>query len=302
MGTLEDITERKAAEMEIDRVHKALVSASRQAGMAEVATNVLHNVGNVLNSLNVSANLVADRVRNLKSDSLARLVALLQENSARLGTFMTDDERGKRIPDFLAQLSSHILNTQRSLLTELESLGRDIDHIKDIVSTQQTYAKRCGVSETVDVAALVEDSLSMNRGAFARHGVTLKREFEPVPPITVDKHKVLQILVNLERNAKYACDASGRTDKKVVVRIAKSPHGVQIQVIDNGVGISPEHMERMFTHGFTTKKEGHGFGLHSGALTAREIGGSLTVCSEGVGRGAAFTLTLPSNPPEQRHG
>ena len=215
---------------------------------------------------------------------------------------MTDDERGKRIPDFLAQVSSHVLNTQRSLLTELESLSRNIDHIKDIVSTQQTYAKRCGVSETVDVAALVEDSLSMNRGAFARHGVTLQREFESVPPITVDKHKVLQILVNLERNAKYACDASGRTDKKVIVRIAKSADGVQIQVIDNGVGISPEHMERMFTHGFTTKKEGHGFGLHSGALTAREIGGSLTVCSEGVGRGATFTLILPLNPPEQRHG
>ena len=302
VGTLEDITERKAAEMEIDRVHKALVSASRQAGMAEVATNVLHNVGNVLNSLNVSANLVADNVRNLKSESLARLVALLQENSARLGTFMTDDERGKRIPDFLAQLSSHVLNTQQALLTELESLNRNIDHIKDIVSTQQTYAKRCGVSETVDVAALVEDSLSMNRGAFARHGVTLKREFESVPPITVDKHKVLQILVNLERNAKYACDASGRTDKKVIVRIAKAGDAVQIQVIDNGVGISPEHMERLFTHGFTTKKEGHGFGLHSGALTAREIGGSLTVCSEGVGRGAAFTLILPLNPPEQRHG
>jgi PAS domain S-box-containing protein len=302
VGILEDISERKAAEAEIDRVHKELIRASRQAGMAEVATNVLHNVGNVLNSLNVSANLVTDKVRNLKAESLARLVTLLQANAAALGTFLVEDERGKRIPDFLAQLSGHLLSTQRSLLAELESLTHNISHIKDIVATQQTYAKRCGVTETVDVATLVEDSLAMNRGAFARHGVTLTREFAAVPQITVDKHKVLQILVNLERNAKYACDASGRSDKNVTVRIAPLDGSVQIQVIDNGVGISAENMQRIFTHGFTTKKEGHGFGLHGGALTAREIGGSLTVCSDGIGRGATFTLKLPLNPPEEARG
>ena len=302
VGILEDISERKAAEAEIDRVHKELIRASRQAGMAEVATNVLHNVGNVLNSLNVSANLVTDKVRNLKAESLARLVTLLQANAAALGTFLVEDERGKRIPDFLAQLSGHLLSTQRSLLAELESLTHNISHIKDIVATQQTYAKRCGVTETVDVATLVEDSLAMNRGAFARHGVTLTREFAAVPQITVDKHKVLQILVNLERNAKYACDASGRSDKNVTVRIAPLDGSVQIQVIDNGVGISAENMQRIFTHGFTTKKEGHGFGLLGGALTSREIGGSLTVCSDGIGRGATFTLKLPLNPPEEARG
>jgi PAS domain S-box-containing protein len=138
VGTLEDISERKAAEAEIDRVHKELVRASRQAGMAEVATNVLHNVGNVLNSLNVSANLIADKARGVKGESLARVAALLQSNAAALGTFMTEDERGKRVPEFLGQLATHLLTTQRSLLTELESLSRNIEHIKDIVAMQQS--------------------------------------------------------------------------------------------------------------------------------------------------------------------
>ena len=303
VGTLEDISERKAAEAEIDRVHKELVRASRQAGMAEVATNVLHNIGNVLNSLNVSANLIADNVRGLKGESLTRIVTLLQSNAAAIGNFMAEDERGKRVPEFLGQLATHLLVTQRSLLTELESLSRNIEHIKDIVATQQAYAKRCGVTERVAVASLVEDSLAMNRGAFVRHGVTLVRKFESVPEITVDKHKVLQILVNLERNAKYACDAAGRTDKTVTVRIAGADGGgVQIQIIDNGVGIAAETMQRLFTHGFTTKKDGHGFGLHSGALTAKEIGGSLTAHSDGIGRGATFTLILPLNPPEEPRG
>jgi signal transduction histidine kinase len=140
----------------------------------------------------------------------------------------------------------------------------------------------------------------LNAGAFVRHGVTLRREFSEVPPITVDKHKVLQILVNLVRNAKYACDESGRSDKLITLRIEAAPAGVRISVIDNGVGIPAENMSRLFTHGFTTRVDGHGFGLHSGALAAQELGGSLTVTSDGPGCGAIFILELPcgsAQPP-----
>jgi signal transduction histidine kinase len=165
---------------------------------------------------------------------------------------------------------------------------------------QQSYAKRCGVTETIAVVELIEDSLRLNAGAFTRHGVTLRREFANVPPITVDKHKVLQILVNLVRNAKYACDESGRTDKLLTLRVERTINGVRISVVDNGVGISAENMERLFTHGFTTRQSGHGFGLHSCALAAQELGGSLHAESDGPGCGAAFILELPCVPPEAR--
>ena len=133
----------------------------------------------------------------------------------------------------------------------------------------------------------------MNTGALTRHHVELRRDFSPVPPVTVDKHKVLQILVNLVRNAKYACDESGRPDKEMCVRIEEQGSSVLISVIDNGVGIKPEHREQLFTHGFTTRQSGHGFGLHSAALAATELGGTLSVHSDGVGSGATFTLKLP---------
>jgi C4-dicarboxylate-specific signal transduction histidine kinase len=114
----------------------------------------------------------------------------------------------------------------------------------------------------------------------------------------VDKHKVLQILVNLVRNAKYACDESGKTDKQITLRVDVAEGGVRISVIDNGVGIPAENMGRLFTHGFTTRQSGHGFGLHSGALAAQELGGSLHAVSDGPGRGAAFILELPCVPRE----
>jgi C4-dicarboxylate-specific signal transduction histidine kinase len=158
------------------------------------------------------------------------------------------------------------------------------------------------VPERLAVRSLVDDALRMNSGTFSRHGVTLKCEFEDVPEIVVEKHKVLQILVNLLRNAKHACETSSRSDKQVVMRVSNQAGGVQIKVTDNGVGIRPEHMTRIFTHGFTTKKEGHGFGLHSGALAARDLGGVLRVDSGGPGSGATFTLDLPLKSPETVYG
>ena len=298
---LRDISARKESAEELERVHKQLMIASRQAGMAEVATNVLHNVGNILNSVNISASLVTERVKQSKAPGVSRVAALLHAQGSAVGDFLVNDERGKHIPEYLTSLGEQLLSDQRVELEELGSLRDNLEHIKDTVAMQQSYAKLCGVTETVAVADLVEDSLRLNAGAFVRHGVTLRREFSEVPPITVDKHKVLQILVNLVRNAKYACDESGRSDKLITLRIEAAPAGVRICVIDNGVGIPAENMHRLFTHGFTTRVDGHGFGLHSGALAAQELGGSLRVTSDGPGHGAMFILELPCTREEAGH-
>jgi PAS domain S-box-containing protein len=302
VAVIQDTTERRHQELELERVHKELMLASRQAGMAEVATNVLHNVGNILNSVNISASLVAERVRQSKAPGVSRLAAMLLEQGAGAGQFISSDERGKRVPEYLAALGEQLMTDQRMALEELASLRDNLEHIKDTVAMQQNYAKLCGVTEVVEVIDLVEDSLRLNAGAFARHGVTLKREFGEVPQITVDKHKVLQILVNLIRNAKYACDETGRSDKLITLRIERTAHGVRISVIDNGVGIPAENMRRLFSHGFTTRKSGHGFGLHSGALAAQELGGTLHAESEGAGHGAAFILELPLVAPDAARG
>lgn len=273
-----------------------LIDQSFHAGRAEVATNVLHNVGNILNSVNISANLVADRLKNSKASGVSRIASLLQEQGPSAGQFISSDERGKRVPEYLSALGEQLLTDQRVALEEIDSLRENLDHIKDTVAMQQKFAKFCGVTEVIPVADLVEDSVRLNAGAFERHGVTLRREFGEVPPITVDRHKVLQILVNLIRNAKYACDDSGRLDKMITLRTERVATGVRICVIDNGIGIPPENMARIFNHGFTTREAGHGFGLHSAALAAQELGGSLRAESEGAGFGATFVLDLPLAP------
>ena len=298
VGFLEAITDRKEAELELERTHKQLLDASRFAGMAEVAANVLHNVGNVLTSVNVSANLVSECVRDAKVAGLGRAAAMLKEREKDLAAFLTTDERGRKLPAYLTQLAEHLQGNQKLALKELAALRDNIEHIKETVAMQQSYAKLCGVSEIVAVNSLIEDSLRMNAAALARHGVSVNRETDAgVSSISVDKHKVLQILVNLIRNAKYACDDTERQDKQITIRVNALGQRVRIAVIDNGVGISPDNMSRLFRHGFTTRKTGHGFGLHSGALAAKELGGSLTAHSDGLGCGASFTLELPIEPP-----
>jgi signal transduction histidine kinase len=297
-----DITDRVEADERERNLQQQLRDASRQAGMAEIATNVLHNVGNVLNSVNISASVVTDRVKKPRSAALGKVAALLRQHEADLGAFVAADERAKHLPVYLTELAEHLELDQEATLRELESLRRNIDHIKEIVTMQQSYSKLVGVPERLAVKSLVDDALRMNSGTFSRHGVILKCEFEDVPEIVVEKHKVLQILVNLLRNAKYACESSNRPDKRVVMRVSNQAGGVQIKVTDNGVGIRSEHMARIFSHGFTTKKDGHGFGLHSGALAARELGGVLRVDSDGPDRGATFTLDLPLKSPETVYG
>ena len=300
VAVVQDITERRLAEQELEEVHKQLLIASRQAGMAEVATNVLHNVGNVLNSVNVSASLVAERIKKSKCAGLARVAGLLATQTD-LAAFMAGTQ-GRHLSAYLQELADELQGERDASVAELSALRANVEHIKEIVTMQQGHAKRGGITDTLDLRLLVEDSLRMNEGAFSRHGVTIVRDFAEVPLIQVDKHKVLQILVNVIRNAKYACAERTGGEKRVTVRIRATPSSLILEVIDTGIGIPPENLERIFNHGFTTRADGHGFGLHSSALAAREIGGSLYARSAGAGRGATFTLTLPLTHAESRHG
>ena len=297
-GINRDITEIKQAEEKLEALHKQMLALARQAGMAETATSVLHNVGNVLNSVNVSATLLRDGIQKSKIASLAKLTVLLDEHAADLGPFLTTDPRGQQVPDYLHQLTDRLAAEQAGWMKEVETLYLNIEHINKIIALQQAYAGVSGIAETVALTELVDDALRIHEQAYVRHDVRVVRDYSPVQSISVDKHKVLQIVVNLLHNAKYACDAGGHSDKVVTVRIGPTgPERVRIEVTDNGVGIDPEYLTRIFSLGYTTRKGGHGFGLHSGAIAAKEMGGSLTAHSAGIGKGASFVLELPLRPP-----
>ncbi|HLX70400.1 MAG TPA: two-component regulator propeller domain-containing protein [Verrucomicrobiae bacterium] len=292
-GINRDITERKKWESELENLHKQLLETSRQAGMAEVATSVLHNVGNVLNSVNVSASIVDEQIRAPSLERLQKAIELLKNNRAHLTEFL-QDKNGAKVVSYLEALFTVMEKERATIRSEAKTLSKNIEHIKKIVSMQQSYARIAGISEIVNPVEILEDSLRLHEVAYQRHFIKVVREFVEVPKISVDRHKVIQILVNLLSNAKYACDTNDPANRIVRLRVyAPAANRIRIEVIDNGMGIPAENLTRIFAYGFTTRKNGHGFGLHSGALAAREMGGSLTVNSDGPGKGAAFVLELP---------
>lgn len=301
-GIFQNITQTKLDAEQLDKLNRQLMDTSRHAGMADVATGVLHNVGNVLNSVSVSATVVADRLRASNVGNLCRATAMMLEQNGRLAEFLTTDPKGKLIPEFLGTVAEELASEQTELIAEMTSVGQHIEHIKEIVAMQQNYAKLSGVFENLSPMDLVEDTLRLNVAAFERHQIELVREFaENTPKVCVDRHKVLQVLINLLRNAKHAMEDVSDHKRRMVISVGMgSPGHVKISVRDNGIGISAEHLTKIFNHGFTTKKDGHGFGLHSGANAAKEMGGSLIARSDGPGLGAEFTLELPTTAPARK--
>jgi C4-dicarboxylate-specific signal transduction histidine kinase len=281
----------------IRQSHKQLAEASRQAGMAEVATSVLHNVGNVLNSVNTSAGLLADLARASKAQEIAKVTRLLEDHRADLAGFLIREHGAEPLLAYLKALTEQVDVERATALRELQELTQNIDHIKEIVAMQQTYAKVSGVEDYQSVSALIDDALRMQAAALVRHQVLVVRQFDRLPDMLLDRHKVLQILVNLISNAKYALSGSAAEERRLTLGVHLNGDNVlRISVADNGMGIPEENLTRIFSHGFTTRREGHGFGLHSGALAAQELGGMLRASSDGPGKGATFTLELPARP------
>ena len=288
--------ERHRAAYEREQLTQELVESSRRLGMAEVAADVLHNIGNVMNSLNVSAGLMVQHVRDMPVGDVQRTAALLATHQADLGSFFSNHAKGQRVLEFLTQLGKHLHEQHDQACQDLETIITQIDYVKDLIAAQEDLTRTSGIHEPVLLQDLVEKALKLHSPGFEKDHISIFREYVDLPQVLIDKQQVLQILANLIRNAKNAIRQHDQAPRNVRIRI--HPHSQEdtricIQVIDTGIGIPTENLHRIFAQSFSKKIQGQGAGLHSNALTAKNLGGSLTVFSEGEGRGATFTLELP---------
>lgn len=294
------LQKNRAITLELQTAQSQLLSAARKAGMAEIASNVLHNVGNVLNSVSVSAGLIGSRIRESKVSGVLQSIELMNTHAADIGPFMMNDPKGSRLLPYLTTLAPILIAERAELIDESAALLRSVEHIKEIVALQQSYAGGGAtvVAEEVDVNALLEDALRINAESMTRHQIAVTRLFPVIPHLLLDKHLVLQILVNLIANADQALQPVTERPRRLTVRVTLEAgterSRLRICIEDNGEGIAPENLAHLFEHGFTTRASGHGFGLHSGALAARALSGTLQGQNNTAGPGALFTLELPA--------
>ena len=280
------------SQIEREKLHHELVAASRGAGMAEVASDVLHNVGNVLNSVTVSASLIQE---NLRGDSILRLEKmkdLLLEHDGSYGDFLVSDDRGKHFPAALDAMTKTLIAIRTSQLAEADSLIENIDHIRVLIRHQLSNTKCRILIESFQLHAILQKCMEINAQNIWAAGISVELFCPPVLEVKTDRHKLQQIVVNLIKNAVEAFDESTPLGREITIRVCEMGDDIQIAVSDTGIGIDEKLVDKLFQHGFTTKNNGHGFGLHSAALDANILGGSLSVASEGIGTGTTFRLTI----------
>lgn len=292
-GVSRNINEQKLTELKLKETNQKLIEASRRAGMAEVATNVIHNVGNVLTSVKVAVAQSGDINDNLQLNKLEKVAKLIEENQTD-EHFFREGHRGSHIPQFLRELTNSFKSEQAKVRGELDDSRRHLEHISQIVAQQQQHATGSKIIERVNLSDLISDAIQMSSSSLRKHNIDVSCDFEDGLFVKTDQHQVLQIVVNLIRNAKHACLDSGTSPRRIKILAANiASDQFTISVIDNGIGIAEENFVKLFNHGFTTREQGKGFGLHGSANTARGLGGSLSVHSDGIGKGATFVLTLP---------
>ncbi len=296
LSVARDVGARKQAERDREQLHGQLLIASRQAGMAEIATSVLHNVGNVLNSVNVSAKIIRDRARSSRQTGLLKASEMIRANADDLVHLFTQDPRGKQLPEYLHQLSVTLQTEREQIESEVTQLLSGVEHIIEIVRLQQTCASNSTLRVKINPVQIMEEAVRVNLIAMDRHHITVHSEFQDTGTLLLDQHKILQVLVNLLANAKQALSGVQTQNRQIWLSVGLDPSGERIifAVRDNGCGISPENLPCVFRQGFTTRAEGHGFGLHSAINAATEMGGALTAHSAGMGQGATFTLSIPA--------
>ena len=278
---------------ELEKTNKKMVSLAHSAGMSEVASGVLHNVGNVLNSVNVSSSLIKKMTSSSRAKQLSKIVDIFHTHKNDINDYLTNDEAGKLVLPFMEQLSIKLIDERDKQTEEVNSLIHNIEHIKNIISMQQSYAGGLGVTEKIKSSEVMDDAIDINISSINNNEINLIKKYDSDIEITVDKHKLIQILVNLISNAKHAVVNGKKADKNITLGMQKINTDIMFYVEDDGIGIDSSNIDRIFEFGFKVRQDGHGYGLHHSANAARELGGALTAHSDGLGEGCRFSLIIP---------
>lgn len=281
--------------IKLSKTKSTLIETSRSAGIAEITTSILHNVGNVLNSINISIALLTEHIKQPYIDQLPKILTLLEENQDDLTNYLKNDEKGKLFFPYFRKLTEHLEQQREGLQSELERLNSNLEHVNQVIAIQQSSGNLgANLLEKIRLEELLEDVIILFSNRMRRLNINLERQYGEVPLFLSAKTKIQQVVINCLKNAIEALSSSDVVEKRLIIKMGFiNQNSICVEITDNGVGIKKEHLKKLFSFGFTTKTEGHGYGLHNSVLIAKELGGDLRAVSGGVNQGATFIFEIP---------
>ncbi len=291
-----DITGKKEAEEQLDSAQKEMIKNAHNAGMADIATGTLHNVKNIITSVQTTANYVYRLLGSSKVAGYRKANAVLRNNIDRISDFVSNDPKADPLMKYYLHFEDAIVKEQETVKENVKRLLELTENITKVISAQQSYAGSCSMNEYYDLAKIVDDAITMQMGTIRSYEIKIEKEISDIQQVRVQKTKLVHIIVNLLKNARDALLDNPEDRRNVRISIESDDDSAYIKIGDNGLGIAPDNLSQIFNHGFTTKRDGHGFGLHSSASYMAEMGGKMSVESEGLGKGTTFILTFPIDP------
>ncbi len=287
--------EQRVADRTIQLVgaQKLIVEKEHKADMADIATGTLHNIGNMVNSIKTSAYIISEVMKTSTLFKLNKANDMLRENIETIEDFICGDPKGKKLLTYYLKLEESFSEEHGHIQEHLDRLNEKVKAITEVITPQQNYARDTPKLEKCNLEKIIEDALEMQLGSKARHEIRIVKNISSSSEILALKTKLMHIIVNLIKNSKEAMRDIPAGKKELAFTIDSDHEAVYARVRDTGHGISKEDQKKMFSYGFTTKADGHGFGLHSSASYMVEMGGTLSVESKGYGEGATFVLKFP---------
>ncbi len=282
--------ELKETLIDLENTREELIEKAHKAGMADIATGVLHNVGNILNSVNTSSALIDETINKSRITGLEKANNLLRENLDDIEDFFSESGQGRKLLDYYLKLEEPLKEERTKIIQLSKRLSDKIKLINEVIAAQQSFATINTNSDTFKLREIVEDALTLNSGSSVRHHIIIEKHYQSNATILCQRSKLVHVLVNIYKNAKEAMTEVPEGDKKITIKTWDENDEVYLSISDSGHGIRQEHLSKIFNQGFTTKEKGHGFGLHSSANYVKEMGGKISVQSDGEGKGATFVL------------
>lgn len=289
------VEELENTNRELTSAQQELVAKAHKAGMADIATGTLHNVGNVLNSINTSIYMMKDIVKDSPLKDLQRANQLLKKHMENLENFIAHDPRGPKLMQFYLKLETPFHDLQNLICNHLNRLMDRINLVNEIIIAQQNYAGARPALEELDLTDVIEDALKLQAAMLDKYKIKIVKDYQLLPKTVIQRTKFLHILINLFNNARDAMQENPEDGRILTITLNGDNQNIYLWVRDTGCGIPPELIQSVFIQGFTTKHEGRGYGLHSCVNYMTEMGGNIRVESPGVGQGATFILQFPRN-------
>ncbi len=289
---LDELVKQRTAELHAAQAE--IAENAHKAGMSEIATTVLHNVGNVLNSLKTAGYVACETAKGSIVSKLLKANELLGSQMHNIDEFIADDPKGKKLLRYYLELGEMLNKENAYIVQNLTQILENTESISEIISAQQAYAYSTNsYSEVTPITEIIEHALTLNESSYSRHNIIVEKRLGKVPEIPLHKTKTLHIILNLLKNAKEAMTVNRLEDRKLLIDVHVEDPNLILTISDTGHGIAEADLSKIFSFGFTTKPDGHGSGLHSSANYMTEMGGRMWVESAGQGKGAAFTLSFP---------